>query len=135
MADASKAAAHPGFSSTSPPAPPQRTSSQSSLTKSSSQLSSHRHSFAENLRNAPGSPHSQRHPSIAQAAVQDLVNHPPSAHKHVNPRFAGRDWRDVSVNELVSHDDVKWANLDTSVEDASMVPTALLPFSYFSPFY
>ncbi|KAL2751926.1 hypothetical protein ACRALDRAFT_1078342 [Sodiomyces alcalophilus JCM 7366] len=117
------AAQHSGFSSASPPplAPPQRTSSQSSLTKSSSHISSHRHSFVENLRNAPGSPHSQRHPSLAQTAIQDLVNHPPSAHKHSNPRFAGRDWRDISVNELVSHDDVKWANLDTSVEEASML--------------
>ncbi|ROT37896.1 sds23/moc1 [Sodiomyces alkalinus F11] len=120
-ADLSNTAARPGSSSVSPPAPPQRTSSQSSLTKSSSHISTHRHSFAENLRNAPGSPRSQRHPSFAQTAVQELLNNPPPAHKHSNPRFAGRDWRDISVNELVSHEDVRWANLDTSVEDASML--------------
>lgn len=103
---------------TSPPAVPQRTPSQTSLHKSSH---SHRQSFAENLRNAPGSPRAQRHPSFTQAAVQELLNHPPAANKHANPRFAGRDWRDISVNELVTQDDVKWVNLDSSVEEASMV--------------
>lgn len=110
-----------GASSTSAPAAPQRTPSQTSLHKSSPHMSTHRQSFAENLRNAPGSPRAQRHPSFTQAAVQELLNHPPAAHKHTNPRFAGRDWRDISVNELVSQDDVKWVNLDASVEEASMV--------------
>ncbi|KAF9870412.1 cbs domain containing protein [Colletotrichum karsti] len=103
---------------TSPPAVPQRTPSQTSLHKASH---SHRQSFAENLRNAPGSPRAQRHPSFTQAAVQELLNHPPAANKHSNPRFAGRDWRDISVNELVTQDDVKWVDLDSSVEDASMM--------------
>ncbi|KAM0492883.1 hypothetical protein ACHAPB_008661 [Verticillium nonalfalfae] len=98
----------------------QRTPSQSSITKASSHAAGHRSSFAENMRNAPGSPRSQRHPSFTQAAVQELLNHPPAANKHSNPRFAGRDWRDISVNELVSPEDVKWATLDTSVEEASM---------------
>lgn len=105
---------------TSPPAVPQRTLSQTSLHKAS-HVSTHRQSFAENLRNAPGSPRAQRHPSFTQAAVQELLNHPPAAVKHSNPRFAGRDWCDISVNELVAQDDVKWVNLDSSVEEASMV--------------
>ncbi|KAI0599649.1 sds23/moc1 [Biscogniauxia sp. FL1348] len=100
-------------SSISPP-PPQRTPSTSSLHKHS-----HRSSFAENLRGLPPSPRNQRHPSLTQSAVHDLLNHPP-APRHQNPRFAGRDWRDVAIGELVSKDDVKWVNMDTSVEDASM---------------
>jgi hypothetical protein len=94
---------------------PQRTSSSSSIHKHA-----HRHSFAESLRGLPPSPRSQRHPSLTQAAVQDLLNHPP-APRQQNPRFAGRDWRDVAIGELVSKDDVKWAELDTSVEDATRV--------------
>ncbi|KAI0205991.1 hypothetical protein F4808DRAFT_408535 [Astrocystis sublimbata] len=106
------------------PNPPQRTPSSSSLHKSS--LSSahghshhaHRNSFAENLRALPSSPRSQRHPSFTQAALQDLINNPPAS-RH-NPRFAGRDWRDVAIGELVSEEDVRWVDMDTSVEDASM---------------
>ncbi|OTA99320.1 hypothetical protein M426DRAFT_325239 [Hypoxylon sp. CI-4A] len=105
--------------SISPP-PPQRTGSSSSLHKSGHVIShSHRSSFAENLRGLPPSPRNQRHPSFTQAAIQDLLNHPPAPKQH-NPRFAGRDWRDVAVGELVSKDDVTWVELDTSVEDASM---------------
>ncbi|KAI1501530.1 sds23/moc1 [Biscogniauxia marginata] len=98
--------------SISPP-PPQRTPSTSSLHKHS-----HRSSFAENLRGLPPSPRNQRHPSLTQSAVHDLLNHPPAPRQ--NPRFAGRDWREVAIGELVSKDDVTWANMDTSVEDASM---------------
>ncbi|KAM0277538.1 hypothetical protein ACHAQH_005737 [Verticillium albo-atrum] len=116
------AATVPEQSSSAPAAPVsiQRTPSQSSITKTSTHTSAHRSSFAENMRNAPGSPRSQRHPSFTQAAVQELLNHPPAANKYSNPRFAGRDWRDISVNELVSPEDVKWATLETSVEEASM---------------
>ncbi|CAJ2508843.1 Uu.00g138690.m01.CDS01 [Anthostomella pinea] len=98
------------------PAAPQRTPSSSSLHKSGH---SHRSSFAENLRGLPPSPRAQRHPSFTQSAIQDLLNNPPNQ-KHHNPRFAGRDWRDVAIGELVAKDDVKWVEMDTSVEDASM---------------
>jgi len=101
---------------------PKRTPSQSSITKpSTSHVPAHRQSFAENLRNAPSSPRSQRHPSFTQAAVQELLNHPPTSGKHANPRFAGRDWKDIKVKELVSQEDVKWVTLDSSVEEATMV--------------
>ena len=103
------------------PTPPQRTPSSSSLHKSSiGSAHGHRSSFVEGLRGLPSSPRSQRHPSFTQSALQDLLNHPPTA-RHNNPRFAGRDWREIAVGELISEDDVRWADMDTSVEDASMV--------------
>jgi hypothetical protein len=83
-------------------------------------MSSHRQSFAENQRHPPPSPRSQRQPSFTQQAVQELMNHPP-ANKQPNPRYAGRDWRDISLGELASPDEIKWAELDTTVEDATMV--------------
>ncbi|KAI0397523.1 hypothetical protein F5Y17DRAFT_414727 [Xylariaceae sp. FL0594] len=102
------------------PTPPLPTNSSSNLHKASIASShSHRSSFAENLRGLPSSPRSQRHPSFTQSAIQDLINHPPPARQH-NPRFAGRDWRDIAIGELVSDDDIKWVDMDTSVEDASM---------------
>ncbi|RYP92891.1 hypothetical protein DL770_000941 [Monosporascus sp. CRB-9-2] len=98
--------------------PPQRTGSSSSIHKSGHAIS-HRQSFAENLRGLPSSPRSQRHPSLTQSAIQDLVNHPP-APRPQNPRFAGRDWRDVAIGELVTGEEVTWVEMDTSVEDATM---------------
>ncbi|KAK6189500.1 hypothetical protein LQW54_013197 [Pestalotiopsis sp. IQ-011] len=97
------------------PAPPSRSNSSSSLHR----IPSHRQSFAENLRGLPPSPRSQRHPSLTQAAIQDLLNHPPTTRPQ-NPRFAGRDWRHVRIGELISREDIKWVDMDTSVEDASM---------------
>jgi hypothetical protein len=87
---------------------------------------SHRSSFAENLRH---SPRSQRHPSFTQAAVQELLNHPPAA-RTGDPRFAGRDWRQIHIGELVQKSDVRWAELDTAVETATHVrnPWAHLQF-------
>ncbi|TVY30897.1 Protein sds23 [Lachnellula hyalina] len=75
---------------------------------------SHRSSFAENLRH---SPRSQRHPSFTQAAVQELLNHP--VNKTADPKFVGRDWRTIHVGELVNSSDVKWAEIDTSIQDAT----------------
>ncbi|KAK7746015.1 cell separation during budding [Cytospora paraplurivora] len=80
-------------------------------------------SFAENLRNhhAPPSPRNSRHTSFTQAAVQDLMNHPPPS-RQPNPKFAGRDWRDVQLGELISLNthEVKWADMDSSVEEATI---------------
>ncbi|KAJ4020261.1 cell separation during budding [Fusarium irregulare] len=110
-----------GSSSTNkPPTLSQRSPSVSiSAGSGPSSISAHRSSFAENLRNAPSSPRSQRHPSFTQAALQELLSHPPAGNKHANPKFAGRDWRDVAIGELVSPDDIKWVEFDTSVEEAT----------------
>jgi len=78
---------------------------------------SHRSSFAENMRH---SPRSQRHPSFTQAAVQELLNHPPVS-RAGDPKFAGRDWRNIRIGELVQKTDVRWAELDTPVEVATKV--------------
>lgn len=99
--------------------PPTLSQRSPSVSISAGSTSAHRQSFAENLRNAPSSPRSQRHPSFTQAALQDLLNHPPAHNKHANPKFAGRDWRDVDVGELVSPDDIKWVEIDSSVEEAT----------------
>lgn len=97
----------------------QRSSSQSSSHRTG-HIATHRQSFADNQRHpAPPSPRSQRHPSLSQQAIQDLVNSPHS--RHSNPRFTGRDWRDVSISELAHQEDVHWANLDTTVEEATKV--------------
>ncbi|OIW26384.1 hypothetical protein CONLIGDRAFT_634664 [Coniochaeta ligniaria NRRL 30616] len=105
--------------STTSPALRERSSSQSSSHKAG-HIAAHRQSFVENQRHPPPpSPRSQRHPSFTQQAIQDLVNHPPT-NTHANPRFAGRDWRNVAIGELASADDVNWAELDTSVEEATM---------------
>ncbi|KLU90645.1 hypothetical protein MAPG_10497 [Magnaporthiopsis poae ATCC 64411] len=82
-------------------------------------VAAHRQSFAENLRNPPSSPRSHRHFSFTQFALQKLLSHPPSS-RVPNPQFAGRDWRDVAVGELVSQNDIKWVDLDTSVKEATM---------------
>ncbi|EGX96525.1 Cystathionine beta-synthase, core [Cordyceps militaris CM01] len=67
-------------------------------------------------------PSSPRHrpPSLTQAAVQELMNNPPTR-KHNNSKFTGRDWRDITVGELVSPEDVCWVELDDSVEEATRV--------------
>ncbi|OAA57016.1 cbs domain containing protein [Niveomyces insectorum RCEF 264] len=80
----------------------------------------HRQSLAENLRNLPPSPRSHRHPSFTQQAAQDLLNHPPPQ-RQPNPRFAGRDWYDIAVGELLSEDDATWAEMDTSVEECTKI--------------
>ncbi|KAK3313937.1 hypothetical protein B0H66DRAFT_367805 [Apodospora peruviana] len=96
----------------------ERSSSQTSSQKPSN-IAPHRQSFVENQRYPPASPRGQRHPSFTQQAIQELMNHPPS-NRHPNSRYAGRDWRDIAVGELALPDDVHWADLDTSVEDATM---------------
>ncbi|KAM4062274.1 CBS domain-containing protein [Hirsutella rhossiliensis] len=116
LGDAKDKEAAPGSSMSSHAASaPQRTPSTSSISKMA-----HRQSFAENLRNVPPSPR-HRHPSLTQAAVQELLNHPPSGNRHVNPKFTGREWRDISIGEMVSPDDVWWVEMDSSVEEATKI--------------
>ncbi|KAL2268099.1 hypothetical protein VTJ83DRAFT_2945 [Remersonia thermophila] len=98
-------------------APMERKSSSSSIHKLG-HLTTHRQSFADNQRFPPPSPRDRRHPSLTQQAVLDLMNHPPST-KPPNPRYAGRDWRDIAIGELVVPEEVRWADLDQSVQDAT----------------
>jgi len=51
--------------------------------------------------------------------VQELIHQPSS--KGGDPRFAGKDWRQVKIGEFVQNDDVKWVELDTGVEEATKV--------------
>jgi len=48
--------------------------------------------------------------------------HPPPS-RQPNPLFAGRDWRDVRLGELVAlnPDEVRWVDMDSSVEEATML--------------
>lgn len=48
--------------------------------------------------------------------------HPPAA-RQPNPRFAGRDWRDVQLGELVrpATDQIQWVDMESSVEEATMI--------------
>ncbi|TFB02775.1 Protein SDS23 [Trichoderma ghanense] len=94
---------------------PQRSPSSSSISKAS-----HRQSFTENLRNPPASPR-HRHPSLTHAAIQDLLIHPASTNRHQNSKFAGREWRDITVGELTSPDDVRWIDIESSVEEATLM--------------
>ncbi|KAL8794006.1 MAG: hypothetical protein Q9195_003412 [Heterodermia aff. obscurata] len=78
---------------------------------------SHRQSFTEQMRGLPPSPRANRHLSLSQAQIQDLLNNPPTAGT-ADPAFAGRDWQHISVGELVNQD-VTFVELDTGVEAAT----------------
>ena len=79
----------------------------------------HRQSFSESLR-TPGSPRSRRQPSLPHSAIQSLIDNPPAPNS-TNPQFAGRDWRQISIGELVSPDDLKFVEADTGIEEATNV--------------
>jgi hypothetical protein len=49
------------------------------------------------------------------------MNFPPIGQKNPNSKFAGREWRDLTVGELVTDAEVVWADMNTSVEDACKV--------------
>ncbi|KAM7221542.1 hypothetical protein V8F06_003114 [Rhypophila decipiens] len=99
------------------PTPPERSNSQSGNHKSA-HMAAHRQSFADNQRYPP-SPRSQRHPSFTQQAVQEMMNNPPN-NRNPNPRYAGKDWRDLAVGEFAVPEEVRWVDFDTSVEEATM---------------
>ncbi|KAL1305986.1 hypothetical protein AAFC00_004121 [Neodothiora populina] len=90
------------------------------ITPSSSSPSvSHRSSFAENLRGVPSSPR-QRNPSFSQQALQDLINNPPVArHSPAGDKYQDRDWRSIKVGEIISPEQVRFVESDTSVEAAT----------------
>ncbi|KAI9375424.1 hypothetical protein BJX61DRAFT_141301 [Aspergillus egyptiacus] len=80
----------------------------------------HRQSFSESLRAAPGSPRARRQPSLTQAAIQSLIDNPP-APNNANPAFVGRDWREISIGELVSPEDLRFVELNTGIEEATNI--------------
>ena len=111
---------------------PQLTSSRSSIDSSRSprlgtsslhisnpsNAAQHRQSFSD--ARYPPSPRSTRQPSISSIAVQDLIDNPP----HRGPtdaRFVNRDWRTIRLGELTNPDDLRFIDIDASVEDATNV--------------
>lgn len=74
----------------------------------------HRQSFSEGLRHPP-SPRVGRQPSLSHVGAQDLWNNPPRTGSP-DPVFVGRDWQGISAGELVVADDVRFADIDTTVE-------------------
>ncbi|DAA75108.1 TPA_exp: Uncharacterized protein A8136_2206 [Trichophyton benhamiae CBS 112371] len=89
----------------------------SSLRREPAKLS-HRQSLGDSLRGVPSSPRARRQPSFTQAAVQSLIDNPPS-HAAADPAFSGRDWTQISIGELVQPVDLKFVDADTSIEDAT----------------
>jgi CBS domain-containing protein len=66
----------------------------------------------------PQSPRARRQPSLTQAAIQGLIDNPPVRHP-ANPAFNGRDWRHISIGELVKPKDLQFVEVDTGIEDAT----------------
>jgi CBS domain-containing protein len=79
----------------------------------------HPHHHHHNHAAAPGSPRASRTPSVSlsQAAVNELLNNPPSA-RAGDPAFAGRDWRSIVLDEVIDRGQARFVGADTSVEDA-----------------
>jgi hypothetical protein len=102
-----------------------RSSHRDSLTlapaPSSPRLNANRSSsLTENFRHTPLSPRTQRAPSMSQAAIQDMINDPPTA-KSRGPTFVGRDWKSIQVEEVVDKSHVRFVDTTTSVEKATEV--------------
>lgn len=51
------------------------------------------------------------------------MNFPPVGQKNANSQFAGKEWRELTIGELVSDGEVLWAEMDTSVEEATKLLT------------
>lgn len=49
-----------------------------------------------------------------------LIDNPPVPN-NPDPKFVGRDWRQISIGELVSPDDLKFVEVDTGIEEATDV--------------
>ncbi|KAH6844835.1 hypothetical protein B0I37DRAFT_312262 [Chaetomium sp. MPI-CAGE-AT-0009] len=117
---AASAASNSSSSLSAVVSPPMERNNSQSSTHKPSHIAAHRQSFAENQRHPPPSPRNHRHPSLTQQALLELMNHPPT-NRHPNPRYAGRDWRDITLGELAVPEDVRWADLGLSVQDATML--------------
>jgi hypothetical protein len=90
------------------------------LSHVSSTTSPHRQSFSDSLRGIPPSPRARRQPSLTQAAIQGLIDHPP-VRNPADPAFTGRDWRQISIGELISPNNLKFVEVDTGIEEATNV--------------
>lgn len=87
--------------------------------RTSRDMSSHRQSFSE--RGIPNSPR-QRNPSLSQQAIQDLINNPPVGRKDdAGQRFAGRDWRSITLGEIIAPNEVHFIEADSTIEAATRV--------------
>jgi CBS domain-containing protein len=81
---------------------------------------SHRSSYAEfNTRNYPPSPRATRQPSFSGSALAELLMSPPHKSNGDDARFRGRDWRNIQVNEIIEPAEVRFVQLDTSIEDTT----------------
>lgn len=80
----------------------------------------HRQSLSESLRGPPGSPRARRQPSLNQSALQSLIDNPPPP-KNADPAFLDRDWREISIEELISPGDLRFVEMDTGIEEATNV--------------
>lgn len=80
---------------------------------------SHRSSYADNLRNYPPSPRATRQPSFSGSALAELLMSPPHKSNGDDARFRGRDWRNIQVNEIIEPSEVRFVQLDTSIEDTT----------------
>lgn len=74
----------------------------------------------------PPSPRATRQLSVSSIAVQELIDNPPQR-AAPDARFASRDWRSIRVGELTSPEDLKFIDIDASVEDATNVGIGTLP--------
>lgn len=122
----------PSPSSSSLPQTPQLTSSRSSIDASRSprlsqaglhlsnpsSAAQHRQSFGDSRY--PPSPRAARHPSLSSIAVQELIDNPPYPNAP-DPRFSNRDWRTIRVGELANPGDLRFVDIDASVEQATNV--------------
>lgn len=88
-----------------------------------SNATQHRQSFSD--ARYPPSPRTTRQPSVSSQAVQELIDNPPQR-AAPDARFANRDWKTIRVGELTSPEDLKFVDIDTSVEEATNVGISLI---------
>lgn len=55
---------------------------------------------------------------MGQQAFQELLNNPPMPHESDNS-YQGRDWKTIKLSEVLVPGQVRWAEFNTSVEDAT----------------
>lgn len=83
-----------------------------------SSAAQHRQSFGD--ARYPSSPRSARQSSVSSIAIQDLIDNPPSRSTG-DARFANRDWRTIKLCELTTPEDLKFIDVNASVEEATNV--------------